>query len=235
MSASRKIYGEKEAAELLREAARLQEEVGEDAYSAGVTLEELRRIAKEAGIDPQYLDRAMALGRTSPKERSILNLSEETEHILDGEIPASEFDLLVTALQRHGSVQMGQQLGRTVSAQVTKAPMTANVNLSSRNGRTRLAVRSTPLLAYFLGLHVPLIAATVVGPLVGTHNLVGGIAASAGLVLGGLLAFTGLTKLGKRRAREMGASLASELETFVQPTAAEVLLTGAEQTVENQA
>jgi hypothetical protein len=214
----RKIFGEQEAAELLRAAARMQEELGKDSYSAGVTLEELRRIASEAGIEPKYLDRALEQAQSAPRERSLLNLVEETEHVLDGEVPMGDVDLVAEALRRQGSVQMAQQLGRTVAAQVVKAPMVARVQLSSRNGRTRLTVRSVPLLAYFLGLHAPLIAACVAGPLVGSHNPVGGVLASAGLVLGGMLAFTGLARVGKRRARQMGERLAEELGSLVQPT-----------------
>lgn len=207
-----RIYSEKEAAELLQKAAKLQEQGDGTGYSAGVTLEELRRIAEEAGIAPDFLDKAIADGKAPRKEASLFNLVEETEQVVEGEIAPSETDLVVQAMRREGTVQALQQIGRTTTAQVMKGPMSARVDVSSRQGRTRVQVRSSPLMAYFLGLHTPLILATVAGPVVGRANPLAGIACSAGLLLAGWFGFTGLAKVGKRKAREMGERIAAKVE-----------------------
>lgn len=213
MGDRQRILSEAEAAEILRAAAELQESSGTD-YSAGVTLDELRRIAVEAGIAPEFLEKAIQ-SPVATRKSSLFRISEQTEIVLDGEVAPGNLDLVLAALRDHGSVSQYQQVGRTLTGTVTKAPMSAHVDISSRGGRTRVKVRSTPFLPYFLGLHVPLIGACVAGPVVGSWNPLAGIGVALATLATGLGLFQLLNRKSIQRSRGLADGLRNEVAKIV--------------------
>ncbi|MCC6404718.1 MAG: hypothetical protein IT207_11985 [Fimbriimonadaceae bacterium] len=214
-----RILSEAEVSEVLRAAAELQEASGKE-YSAGVTLDELKRIAAEAGIAPEFLEQAIRSPKPKTVATSPLRLSEETEVVVDGEVAPENLDLLLTKMREKGKVDKFQQVGRSLTAEVTKSPMWARVELFSRGGRTRVKVKSSPFFPYFLGLHAPLIGACIAGPLVGSHvNPITGILVAAATVATGLGLFQFFNRTSIRRSRELAGWLGEQVnEIAAEPT-----------------
>lgn len=204
---SNRVFSEKEAAEILQRAARLQESSGSSVYAAGITLDELHRIASEAGIDPTYIKKAL----DGPKQTTtrILNVVEETERVIDGELRPDAMDEFAEIIAKYGRVQQATQIGRTFSGYITGGTLYAKVDLTSRNGRTRLKVKSLPLMAYLIGLHIPLILGIALGASsMGRLGSTAGLAIMAGFFAVGAVLFTLLAKVGIERSRK----LADEIE-----------------------
>jgi hypothetical protein len=211
-----RVYSEQEASEILQKAAKLQEAqiVGPD-YTPGVTLDELRRIAEEAGIDPKVLDQALADG-SQPIEKA--KWPFEIERVLDGELAPDDFDLIQTA------IGAGTQVGRTLNATVWTGTGMTSVMVSSRNGRTRLSMKANPFFSLFFVLY-PLLVITFATTAIGSGNrspfcfipLLWLVALFLGMVL---------TPLSLKRHRRKAEEKMVDLELKVAETLAE---TGLEQ------
>lgn len=167
MNRQHRVYSEQEASEILQKAAKLQEAKGAGPdYTPGITLDELQRIAIEAGIDPKILDEALKEEPTT-KEKS--KYPFEIERVLDGELAADDFDVVLEAMGPAHRRQAITQVGRTLSGNIwTGTGMTA-LQVSSRNGRTRLSMKSNPFFAFFTVLY-PLFIASAVGSAIASEN-----------------------------------------------------------------
>ena len=111
----KRVFSEQEATEIMQRAVRLQEssQTG-DEYTPGVTLEELQRIAEEAGIDTRFLDKAVAGVDTEEKSTiGVFNLAEEFERVVEGEMDPEDFDKILHLVRRSG--KGGHVAGRTHS------------------------------------------------------------------------------------------------------------------------
>lgn len=237
---SNKIFSETEVSRLLQRAAEIQEKDSTTSYTPGVTFEELQRIATECGISLDALEKAMIQPEQETK-LSFLNLVETHERVFEGEIDFDNLDEVMESLGENVRFQTVQQFGRSIKAQVSSGTVFGRLELSARNGRTKLRFRQIPFIAYFAGLHAPLIASFVVGMnFLARGYLVPGLASLVGLLAFGLLLFTYLAKVGKKKARtfvdrmsdqitESLANQASVRERLAQ-SSAPVSETAAEQT-----
>lgn len=159
MTERNRVYSEQEASEILQKAAKMQEaEGGGPDYTPGITLDELVRIAAEAGIDPKVLERAIAEGNT-PKEKA--KWPFEIERVLDGELEPGDFDLIQTA------IGAATQVGRTLNSTIWTGTGMSTVFVSSRNGRTSLSLKANPFLSLFFVLY-PLLVIAFVGTAIGS-------------------------------------------------------------------
>lgn len=199
----KQIYSESEISQILQTAAKLQEQETASGYAPGVTFDELQRIAAECGISEEAL--RMALVQPEQKsEESFLNLVETQERVFDGELDFDRLDEIVDALGPNVKLQFSQQLGRSMRARVTSGTVFGDMELSSRNGRTKLRFRQTPFVAYFAGLHGPLILSFVVGANMIARGLVWpGLIALIGLLTIGGFVFRMLAEGGKKKARKL--------------------------------
>ena len=205
-----RVFSEKEAAEILQRAARFQESSSGGSYAAGITLNELQKIAFEAGIDEANVRKA--LDRPSQTKTSLLNLVEETERVIDGEMTPEAMDAFAEVISKYGRLQQVSQVGRSFSGIVNGGVLYAKVELHSRNGRTRLKVKSMPLMAYLIGLHAPLIVGLCAGVgLMGSHMVALGLAVMSMLLLVGFLAFTYLAKGSITKSRKLADDIEHEL------------------------
>jgi hypothetical protein len=154
-----RVFSEQEASEILQKAARMQEAEGVNPnYTPGITMDELQRIAAEAGIDPKVLERAILEGSTA-KEKA--KWPFEIERVLDGELEPGDFDLVQTSL---GSAT---QVGRTLNTTIWTGTGMSTVLVSSRNGRTRLSLKANPFFSLFFVLY-PLLVAAFAGTAIGS-------------------------------------------------------------------
>lgn len=159
MSSTKRVFSEQEASEILQKAAKMQEDQGHGpSYTPGITVEELQRIAAEAGIDPAVLESAMK----SDKERKPdTRLTFEMERVLQGELDPSEFDVILEALGPTHRRQGVTQVGRTVSGTIWTGAGHTTVSVNSRNGRTRLSMKANPFFAFFIVLY-PLFVGSII-------------------------------------------------------------------------
>ncbi len=155
-----RFVSEREAGRILERAARLQEASrdGADGYSPGISISELERIAAEAGIDATFLKSALAEPLPPNIKRSFLGQVEEREVVIDGELSEDGWEELNEFLTKQGRFVTLTSTPRTKSIQIADSWLSnSKLNVTSRKGRTRVVFRQSAQLAYFAGLHTPLI------------------------------------------------------------------------------
>lgn len=202
------VFSEKEASEILQQAARLQEQGGESGYTPGVTWDELVRIATEAGIDKDYLQKALDTPAEAERKHSLFNLIEEQDKVLEGELDTEGLGELMDQVRELVKLQRAQTFGKTIEAQAAKGSVFGTLKVSSKRGRTRISFRQVPFVAYFAGLHAPLILSFISAMAMGiSGNVLGAILVPLALLLAGGTVFALVANAGKRKAREIFAKI----------------------------
>jgi hypothetical protein len=164
MAEEKGVFSEQELGEIVKRAAELQEQSSERAlrYTPGVTRQQLERVAQEVGVEPEFLRRALEERREGSPGRPSGLLRDE-ERVLAGEVDPADFDLILARVRaRRSRHHSATQIGRTLRAQVRTGSGLANLEVTSRNGRTRLRVKSFPALET-LGTVYPAFMATLMG------------------------------------------------------------------------
>lgn len=159
-----RFVSERDAGRILEKAARLQEASrdGADGYSPGISVSELERIAAEAGIDAAFLRSALAEPQPPNIKRSFLGQVEEREVVIDGELSEDGWEELNEYLTKQGRFVTMATTARTKSIVMGGSWLTnSKLDITSRKGRTRITFRQPAFLAYFAGLHTPLILSIV--------------------------------------------------------------------------
>ena len=224
MSGGKRIFSEQEASEILQRAAKLQEEDRESdpAYTPGITAEELERIAHEAGIDPNFLRRAMEKATPAEKTNTKVQLEQVFERVVEGEIEPENFDIViedVKAIQRQykGNHQGGiQQIGRRIFGNVMCGPAIGKMNITSRNGRTRIEVRTGPFFPLFLSLYPTFIGSLVaIAATAERGNPALGAAIAVALMAGAFPLAKYLLKRGHKAGEELADNLSAKAQEAV--------------------
>lgn len=212
--AGKRIFSEQEAAEIMQRAVRMQEQSGTgEQYTPGITAEELKKIALEAGIDASFLERAIA--GIDVEEKSTLgpfNLTEEFERVVEGEMNPEDYDRILSIVKP--SHQRGiSQVGRTLTGVGTVGPHMVHINVESRKGRTKVKVKYSPVFAYLIGMHGPLIGSIIALASTAEHgNVWLGVGIAAGLMALGSFAFNWLVKSGRRAAKKLTGKIVEVVE-----------------------
>ncbi len=207
------VFSEQEVAEIIQRAAELSEEgVAASAYTPGITREELETIAREVGVTAGALDRAIQERlEAKPHPKKGIRFVEEFERVIDGELDPANFDVVLEDVKLLGtSGQAGAtQVGRSLKASAWTGVSQAHIDVNSRNGRTKLKVRSNPLFQALMTLYPALIGSGILGGVLGEQGYVMAAALGAcGLIAVGAAAFFKLLKVGHRRAGELANRLA---------------------------
>ncbi len=182
-------FNDEEVALIIKRAAELQqtEQVAQDSSNV-MSLREVEEIAKEAGIDPALVRRAaITLDKPSESTRPSPWVGKPTrivfERVVDGEIPADAYELIVNEIRRtFGDNGVPSVLGRTLAWTSTTTGgrrrargRQIDVSVMSRGGVTTIRVEE----------ELRNIAGALFGGLVG-----GGTGGTSGLSMGiGLGAF----------------------------------------------
>lgn len=210
------VFSEQEVVAIIRKAVEVMESHKSPDYQAGVTREELARIAGEVGVTPEALALAIRQVREGAIQKTpgLLGLAHEFEKVLDGEIDPSDFDIILEQLRqvrsRHSSG--ANQVGRTLHVAAWTGGGVANVNVTSRNGRTRLNVRSTAFFPFMVSLYPALVFAMVGAGMAGeAFGALAGIGMAVAASLVGLLGFRGLVRKGHREAEKVTERLTGAL------------------------
>lgn len=155
----KKVFSEQEAAQLIVDAAKLQESAGQHDYTPGVTWAELQRMADDVGVDPDYLKKALAKKSTNSKPtvkpKSFLGMpvSEEFERVVDAELPPDRFDIVAGEFYSMGggTAQTGYGgptvIGRMIKGTFYEGCWYGNLEVSSRHGRTRIKANTSNAIA----------------------------------------------------------------------------------------
>lgn len=197
------LYSENDVAEIVRRAAEMQAEGGQEPYTPGVTGAELVRIAAEVGIAPEYIQRAAAEhreGRTSGK-----TLARRAERVLPVELRPEDYDA-VFEVARPSSTAPLAQIGSSLQGHVRSGWGQSLLQITSRNGRTKLAVENEGGVAVAMAIlwTVPLCLAPVLGAL--TLPL-WGAAAALGCAAGAVGTYRALDRKARRDTHAMADAL----------------------------
>lgn len=154
-----RTYSEKEIAALLQRTAQLQaaEAENQDAAREGLSLSELESVAREAGLDPQFLHQAAlemshSGGRTLGKNRT--NTHVRVDRVLPAELSEEEWEDVIFALRRRfeseslemagmGSLGKGkiEQIGRSREWRHTSfSGVQTSVLFRPQEGGTRMEI-----------------------------------------------------------------------------------------------
>ena len=205
-----RVFSEQEVSDILRRAVELTEAGDEREYIPGVTESELVRIAEEVGVSPEALKRAMLESGKVDSKKGLFHLTEEFERVIEGELDPGQFDVVADMIKPLGNA--GQpavaQVGRKLTMSAWTGIGQAKVDVTSRNGRTSLKVKSNALFQMLMTLHPSLIATLItVGSLSERGMGLLGTAIGAGIMTVGAGAFTWLTRLGHRKAEKLADDL----------------------------
>jgi hypothetical protein len=205
------VFSEQEVGEIVQRAAKLQETSAERglSYTPGVTREQLERVAAEVGVEREFLDRAISERLSAAGPGRGLALRREEERIVAGELDPSNFDLILTEVRARGRRRHpAAQIGRTLQAQVWTGAGLANLQVTSRNERTRIRLRRFPLFE-ILGTLYPTFMVSVVGgsALASAGHAVGATVAAAASVALGAFGFRTWMRASDRRLARTAAKL----------------------------
>lgn len=204
MPDSNRTYSEKEIAALLERTAQLQAEEAESADKSreGLNLSELESIARDAGLDPQFLHRAAielehAGGKPLGKNKTKTHV--RVDRILPSDLTNDEWEEVVFALKRRfesetydmglgmGSYGQGkiEQIGRSrewrhtsMSGVQTTVLLRPHKKGTSMEISQRVGIGSTKTESWAYGLPFAMLFATITGAvlksaLIGFSALVG--------------------------------------------------------------
>ncbi len=152
-----KIFSEEEATNVLKQAALLHERANSGAsdYVPGITAAELERMAREMGIQPEFLRQAIEEStKSAPAPRRGWKTGKEFDHVFDGCLSPDRYDVISSTVSVgfNSNNNTGlRQIGRSVHGSVMAGPSILKLEVTNRGGRTRLKASSSPLLGYILG------------------------------------------------------------------------------------
>lgn len=167
---------------IIKRAVQIQEREPASTYSSGITKDELERIAGEVGISREALEKAIRDQAGLPATTKF-KWVQETSRVLDGEVAPENFDVITPYLGMQGRAGV-VQLGRSIQGSVTTGMTTSNVQISSRNGRTKVDVRSLPVLPVVFGGQLAFFGC-MFGSILGSSGQVNPVV-GAGMVVAGI-------------------------------------------------
>lgn len=217
-----RVYSEQEVAAIIKRAVELTEQEGTK-YQPGVTREELLKIAEEVGVPIAALEQAIRESGTVREAKGPFQLTSEHERVVEGEIDPGQFDLIIDGLKplnrRHS--QAITQVGRKLTMQTWNGVGQSSIDITSREGRTRIQVRSGALFQGLMTLYPAFIGSMIAMGSLGEKGMIGvgvAIAAALATVGGGMFAF--LTRKGHQKSRELADELRDRVAQSLESQAA---------------
>ncbi len=209
-----RVFSEQEVAEIMRRAVALQESAKEEgsAYRPGVTQGELERAAREMGVDPLILEQAIR-EKLSGKPSKPFGILPEEQRVVEGELDPNDFDIILSEIRtrRRGRNPI-TQVGRSLQGQAFTGSGLANLEVTSRNGRTRINLKPFPVME-LLGTFYP---AFVVTAIAGSALADKGMAGAAVAVAAGAFGAAFLAgRMWMAKSRVATARLADKLQAVV--------------------
>jgi hypothetical protein len=232
MGGERRVFSEQEVGEIVQRAAELQERSGQWAlsYSPGVTREQLERVAREVGVEPAFLQQAI---EERGRERRASVFLPAQERVVEGELDPNDFDLILEQVRsvrtRH---HPPTQVGRMLQARVWTGSGLANLEVISRNQRTRVRVKARPIVEFFGTFYPAFFVSLFGGAALGAAGHPG---VSAALAAGSLTAAAAGFRFWTHRSQRAAGKIADQLEGVLQQQLAPQRQPAEEQTTDDNA
>lgn len=215
----KELFSEAEVNKIIMRAVAMQEGAESSAYSPGVTLAEVEKIAVEMGVDPKHLEAAIAEAQANAeKQGKKWVFSTDIERVVDGEIGSENFDVVASRLPAPGANPLPSQIGKTLSAKVSSATSITHVAVSSRSGRTRIKVSSTPSIAAVYGFVSAIVCGIFGAGFIASGDLPG---VGAGILAAGLASCVAWLVGGAKASRRQAEQIASDVESAVKDSVSE--------------
>lgn len=189
-------YNDEEFALILRKASQIQDGSGGADTDAGLSLDEIRAIAREVGIDPTAVDRAAALVPRTASRRdafsrvmggpTLYRLESTVQGTMSETDMARMLDSVRRAAEHHGKVEYGPRgfewstQGDVNQINVTALPLEDGLHIRVTADRGGAA-----LLTVFFSFLAWLVAAGITGATVDPGSATVGASIVAGGLLGG--------------------------------------------------
>ncbi len=143
----RKLFSEKEVGRILKRATELHEAEG-PADTMGLSLDEVRQIATEMGVDPRYVTAAVTEVEQHGGEDERFHwlgapVSYELERVVEGDVSEEQWEEMVDAIHRsYNLVGVTGQVGRLLEWTHNGRRRQVQVRVVSRGGKTRIRIYS---------------------------------------------------------------------------------------------
>jgi hypothetical protein len=220
-------FSDEEFALILRKASELQEGGAKaPAQRTGMSLEEIKSIAVEAGIDPEKVAKAASLFARSDHPGTAATLlggpsSYHLEHTAKGEISPEDMGRVLHVIRRATRRQgEGNQVLDAFEWRTTTDPSRIHVNVIPRDGETTIQIigdRAGTGILTFLGSGLPwLIAAVALGEGLDVTSAAGVAGILAGAAGGAFLTFRTFWKSTTTSFRRKLTGLMEDLSTTVE-------------------
>ncbi len=214
------VFSEQEATKIIQRAVELSEQQAAGKYQSGITRAELEKIASEVGVSVDALDKAIQESVEVASSKGGFRFSEEFERVVEGELDPSQYDLVIEGLKPMSNAGQphAAQVGRSLSMSTWTGVGQAKIDLTSRNGRTKVKVKSNSIFQFLMTLHPALATALIATGALGEKGMVltgaaiGAVALAVGTTLFGILTKRG-QKQAEALANEMRDRIANTLES----------------------
>lgn len=198
-------FSEKDAAEILKAAAKLQQESALGTNPSGVSIDDLKKIAEESGINPNFVDQALLSQAAKNTKGSDKGRLETT---IEGELSLEQFGVVQESLSSLSGYKLMSQVGRTIQGTVQAPWCQLRVEVFSRYGKTRIQVTPIYATTFLMTGYAPAVTGFM-SFVFGTIR--GGILVGAGLVaLFGTLSYLA-TMFGIKKANESAKRVFEQL------------------------
>ncbi|MFZ4507173.1 MAG: hypothetical protein ACOYON_05685 [Fimbriimonas sp.] len=208
------IFSEQEVTKIIKRAVQLSEAESSPTYTPGVTRPELEKIASELGIAPSALAKAIEDNQGSQNANRPFRFVEEFERVVEGELDPSQFDIVTevaSPIARTGHARFAQ-IGRSLKFEAWAGTGQATVNVVSRNGRTKIQVRSTVFMQFLYTMYPAIITSVIItAASVPHHNFPLAAAFSSLILTLAGVAFNWTVKRGHQKAEELADRLRAHI------------------------
>jgi len=190
-------FSDEEFALILRKASELQDGPGPvEGVSGGISLDEIKAIAQEVGIDPAAVDRVAAMMPHAESEGAISRvMGGPTKYRLEqtarGQVSEADVARLLDAVRRasghHGKVEYGPQgFEWSTVGEVSQIYVTAVPGKDGTHLRVTADRGPASLLTFFFNFLGWMVAAGITGAVIDPESAAVGAAILSGGVLGGI-------------------------------------------------
>ena len=213
--AQREVFSEQQVTDIIRRATELSEKGPlAEGYTPGITREDLDKIANEIGVDPRCLEQAILESRQNTGRKPGFHLSEEYERVVDGELDPSEYDLILEFVRTVGRFgPQVSQVGRSIRARAWAGGSPQSVTVTSRNGRTKVKVRSIPAIGMIVGGYSAFLGSILTAPPLLEHHQYGpAFTAFAAFIAMGVGIGGVLIRMGQRGAQKLADRIRERIE-----------------------
>jgi hypothetical protein len=190
-------FSDEEFALILRKASELQDgSAVVEGVSGGISLDEIKAIAQEVGIDPAAVDRVATMMPHAESEGAISRLmggptKYRLEHTAEGRIGEADVARLLDAVRRasghHGKVEYGPQgFEWSTVGEVSQIYATAVPGKEGTHIRVTADRGPASFLTFFFNFLGWMVAAGITGAVIDPESVAVGAAIFSGGVLGGI-------------------------------------------------